>query len=257
MQLVNTQFKASYVAGAVVDGWVLPQPPARAFASGAVQKVDLIVGLNGRELSAFRIVAATGAKNSPRQEKSEGAAQAIRRLAETAHPLYGGWTDAAITYYIFKAMIDRDLAIDQATNDMLVACPIGAMAALTSAKGRKVFVYKFDRTIPGRGESTLGAFHSLEVPYVFSAFHDRAWRWLPFTGADNRLSSVIETYWTNFAKTGTPNSPGAPDWPVWENGGGNYLEFDQNGAPVSQHHFAPSFCDLSLDRLHKQLSNGN
>lgn len=257
MQLVNTQFKAPYAAGAVVDGWVLPQPPARAFASGAVQKVDLIVGLNGREMSAFRVVAATRAKNSPRQEKSEGAGQVIRRLAEAAHPFYGGWTDAAIIYYFSKAVIGGDLAMDQAANDMLVARPIGAVAALTSVKGGKVFVYKFDRTILGKGESRLGAFHSLEVPYVFNAFHDRIWRWLPFTGADDRLSSVIETYWTNFAKTGTPNSPGAPNWPVWQNGGGNYLEFAQNGAPVPQHHFAPSFCDLSLDRLPKRLSNSN
>ena len=35
---------------------------------------------------------------------------------------------SAIT--LFKALFDRTLAIDQATNDLLVACPIGAQAAL-------------------------------------------------------------------------------------------------------------------------------
>jgi len=257
MQLVNTKFKGASLTSLIVDGWVLPQPPARAFASGAVQKVDLMVGLNGRELSAFRVVAAAGAKAPPNPEKNEGAAQVIRRLAENVHPLYGGWTDAAIAIYLFKAIIDRDRAIDQATNDMLMACPIGAMATLTRAKGPNVFVYKFDRTIPGKGESTLGAFHSLELPYVFDALHDRNWRWLPFTGADDRLSSEIETYWTNFAKRGDPNSPGAPDWPAWENAGGSYLEFTPNGLAVSQQHFAPLFCDLSLDWLRKQLANSN
>jgi len=257
MQLVNTELKGPYLGNLVLDGWVLPEPPARAFASGAVQKVDLMVGLNGRELSAFRVVAASGAKISPSPEKSGGPAQAIKRLAETVRPLYGGWTDAAITLYLFKARVDRDLAIDQASNDMLMACPIGAMAALTRAQGPKVFVYKFDRTISGKGESKLGAFHSLELPYVFNALHDRDWRWLPFTAADDRLASLIETYWTNFAKTGTPNSPGAPEWPAWENGSGKYLEFAPNGAPGSQQHFAPPFCDLSLDWLRKQLAHSN
>ena len=103
----------------------------------------------------------------------------------------------------------------------------------------------------------LGAFHGLEVPYVFNALHDREWQWLPFTAADDKLANLIETYWTNFAKTGNPNSAGAPDWPAWENGSGNYLEFTQNGAPVSQQHFAPPFCDLSPEWLRKQLSNSD
>ena len=256
-QLVNRRFNGPYPASLFVDGWVLREPPARAFASGAAQKADLMVGLNGRELSAFRVVAASGAKISPQPPKNEGAVQMMERLAESVHPLYGGWTDAAITLYLFRALFDRTLAIDQATNDLLVACPIGAQAALTRIQGRKVFVYKFDRTIPGKGERTLGAFHGLEVPYVFSALHDREWQWLPFTAADDRLASLIETYWTNFAKTGNPNSAGAPDWPAWENGSGSYMEFTQNGMPVSQPHFAPPFCDLSPEWLRKQLSNSN
>jgi para-nitrobenzyl esterase len=257
LRLANTQLKGRYLGNLVLDGWILPEPPARAFASGAIQKVDLMVGLNGRELSAFRVVAASGVKTPPTPEKSAGPAQVFKRLAETVHPLYGGWTDAAIALYLFKELFGRDLAIDQASNDMLMACPIGAMAALTRAQGPKVFVYKFDRTIPGKGETNLGAFHSLELPYVFNAMHDRDWRWLPFAAADDKLASLIETYWTNFAKSGDPNSPGAPHWPGWERGSDNYLEFARNGAPVAQQNLAPPFCDLSLDWLRKQLANSN
>ncbi len=240
-----------------MDGWVVTTPPARAFASGAIPKVELMVGLNGRELSAFRVVAAARAKPVPKQENRGGPAQVIERLAEAMHPLYGGWTYSALSIYLLKALHDRDRAIDQASNDIVVACPLGAMAALTRAQGPRVFVYKFDRTIPGKGEATLGAFHSLEVPYVFNALHDRTWRWLPFTAADERLSGLIETYWTNYAKTGDPNSPGTPAWPAWENGSGNYLEFAPNGAPFAQPHFAPPFCDLSVDWLRKSLLNSN
>jgi len=257
MQLANAQSKGMYPGNAILDGWVLSEPPAKAFASGAIQKVDLIVGLNGRELSAFRVVAAAGSKVAPEPEKGGGLGQAVKGLADTVHPLYGGWTDAAITLYLLKAIVNRERAIDEASNDMLVACPSGAMAGFTRAQGGKVFVYKFDRTIPGKGESALGAFHGLEIPYVFNALRDRTWRWLPFTAEDQKLAGVIETYWTNFAKTGSPNSAGAPDWPAWENGSGNYMEFAPNGTAASAQDFAPTFCDVSLDRLRRQILNSN
>jgi len=49
--IVASRYKNFDPNGAVVDGWLLPQSPARAFASGKIQKVDFLVGLNGRELS--------------------------------------------------------------------------------------------------------------------------------------------------------------------------------------------------------------
>jgi carboxylesterase type B len=193
----------------------------------------------------------------PKQASSGGPAQLVKRLTEAMHPFYGGWTYTAIAMYLLKAIFSRELALDQATNDIVVACPLGAMAALTRAQGPKVFVYKFDRTIPGKGESKLGAFHSLELPYIFNAFHDRTWQWLPFTEADEKLAETIETYWTNFAKTGDPNSPGVPVWPAWKNSSNDYLEVTPNGSPVSARDFAPPFCDLSPDWLRKNLLNSN
>ncbi len=244
-----------YTGPNVVDGWVLPVPPAQAYASGAAQKVDLLVGLNGRELSAFRVVGAAAAKPAAKQDsKGGGASAALGKLADTAHPLYGGWTWFAIAKYIGQPIFNRDAAIDQASNDILMACPIGALAQLTGATGRKVFVYRFDRSIPGKGESTLGAFHSLEIPYVFNAFHDASRAWLPFTDADFKLSGTIETYWTNFAKSGDPNGSGTPSWPQWNSGDEGYLEFSPTAEPIAQRHFSPSFCYLSLDRLHQGLA---
>ena len=243
-----------YIASNILDGWVIPELPAVAYASGAAQHVDLIVGLNGRELSAFRLLAAAAAKQASKPQAGGSASGAISNLAATTRPLYGAWTYAAIAKYVSEAIVNRDRGIDQASNDMLMACPIGALATLAGATGRNVFVYKFDRSIPGKGEAELGAFHGLEIPYVFNAFHDPSWRWLPFTDVDFRLSAEMETYWTNFAKTGDPNSYGIPAWPVWKSGTEGYLEFSPQAAPTAQKGFSPSFCYLSFDRVRKELA---
>jgi para-nitrobenzyl esterase len=127
------------------------------------------------------------------------------------------------------------------------------MATLVHAAGQKAFVYRFDRTIPGKGAADLGAFHSLELPYVFRAFEDPTWRWLPFASADSRLSAAIQAYWTQFAKTGDPNSEGLPSWPAWSNDDEPFLEIGAGADLAARRDFSPVFCHLSPDRLRERL----
>src|SRR5208283_5092351 len=117
-QTVKTQFKGFDPFAPLVDGWVLPQSASKAFGSGTIQKVDLLAGLNGRELSAFRVAAAMAAKQNAAQGKGGGAGEAVKKLADTARPLYGGWTDAAIGLYLVEILMHHDVAIDQASNDI-------------------------------------------------------------------------------------------------------------------------------------------
>lgn len=253
MRLANAAGR--YAPSGPVDGWIIPEAPAKAFASGAAQKIDLIVGLNGRELSAFRLMAAAIAAKQPAKPKSNASpSDGIKNLAGSAHTLYGEWTWAALAKYLSAAIVERDAAIDQGSNDMLIACPIGALATLTTATGFRTYVYRFERAIPGKGAATLGAFHGLEIPYVFNAFQDRSWRWLPFSDADHALSRVMETYWTNFAKTGDPSGDGVPPWPAWKNGSEDFMEFTPQAQAVAQHSFAPPFCYLSPDRVRKGIA---
>lgn len=244
----QAQFAALDTRSPIIDGWLLPQAPSRTFATGAMQKADLLIGLNGREFSAFRIVQSGSAVKAP------SPTAALRALADQAHPLYGNWTDLAIAYYFGKMMVNHDAGVDQATNEMFAACPIGALSTLVTAAGQKAYIYQFDRSIPGKGEADLGAFHSLEIPFVFDAFQDPLWQWLPFTATDHNLSQVMQSYWTNFAKTGNPNGPGLPNWPAWTNAGEPYLEFDRSGQAVPQHDFSPPFCHLAPERIKRQLT---
>jgi para-nitrobenzyl esterase len=254
-RLVATQFKGYDPNAAIVDGWVLPQSPAKAFASGKIEPVDLLVGLNAREFAAFRVGAAAATKKLPPNAPQPGFSEKFKQFADVARPLYGNWTDLAVATYTVRILLHGSPAIDQASNDILVACPVGAEAALATSAGQRAFVYRFDRSVPGKGESELGAFHSLELPYVFGTFQTRAFGWLRFTSTDHKLSQIIETYWTNFAKFGDPNGQGLPPWTPWNAGQEPYLVFSENGEAVPQQSFSPIYCHLSPDRLKQQLGN--
>jgi para-nitrobenzyl esterase len=44
----------------------------------------------------------------------------------------------------------------------------------------------------------------------------------PLNAQQLQLSSTMQHYWTNFAKFGTPNSPSAPLWQVFNPLAGNF-----------------------------------
>jgi para-nitrobenzyl esterase len=254
-RLIASQFKGYDPNASVVDGWVLSQSPAKAFASGAIQKVDLLAGINAREFSAFRLAAEAAQKKSGQPANKAGFGEQIKQFANATRPLYGNWTNIAVAMYMGKMIMHGAPAVDQATNDIVMACPVGAEAALVTSAGQRAFVYRFERSVPGAGESNLGSFHALELPYVFDTFQARTWNWLSFNSTDHKLSSTMQTYWTNFAKSGDPNGPGLPGWASWSADEEPYMVFSQSGDSVPQKEFSPIFCHLSPDRLKEQLGN--
>lgn len=92
---------------------------------------------------------------------------------------------------------------------------------------RPAYIYRFDRELPGDDN---GAFHSAELWYVFGTLH-RAWR--PFTAEDRALSHRMINYWTNFMKSGDPNSEGLPRWDPYTSANPAEMRFHlQDDAPL-------------------------
>jgi para-nitrobenzyl esterase len=63
----------------------------------------------------------------------------------------------------------------------------------------------------------------------------------------------MEEYWTNFAKTGTPNGGNLAPWPKFDVTVRGYMEFTDNG-PVSREGLRRPFCDLYVENVKRLLS---
>jgi para-nitrobenzyl esterase len=224
----------------VLDGWVLQRTPQAVFASGTQQPVGMLIGNNGREASVFR-----GASAAP--------LAVDQGPKKTLHISFGNLAAVAIAAYVIDTHTGRSAAADDWLNDALMACPSAAMATLNEADGRPSFFYQFRRSIPGKGESELGSFHSLELPYVFGALHQASWNWLPFQKLDQDLAAAIQGYWTNFAKTGDPNGGGLPQWRPYTTGADWYMEFGNDGRAHPRQGGRPTFCELDIPKLKQRL----
>ena len=208
--------------GVVVDGWVLPRPPAEVFATGRQHRVPLLAGNNSRE------------RTPPRTAPED--------LSRAMEAMYGPLAPRAVALYTTPDEVYGDAAA-QWVVDTMYRCPVVAELSWHVAAGNPVWEYQFDRAPAGR--EALGAVHGAEVPYVFGTLNSPA-------EVDRRISDAIQEYWTNFAKTGNPNGLtnglATKAWPAFTDPARFYLEFTSDG-PVPAEGLRQQYCGLYMENV--------
>ncbi|MCE5277007.1 MAG: carboxylesterase/lipase family protein [Planctomycetaceae bacterium] len=198
-------FQSGTRYGPVIDGWLIPDDPVRMFAQGRQHRVPLMVGNNSDEGTLFL-------KDIP-----------LRDLVgfRTGVRLYFG--DAAEA--ILKVFpLHEDDSTDQARNELVTVAafvvPSRFAARSMTHAGAAAWLYQFSRVPPGLVETKMGAFHGLDIAYVFGhANGDK------FDSTDREMSESIMAYWINFANTGNPNAPYLPHWPAYDAVNDQYMDF--------------------------------
>jgi len=202
----------------ILDGVVLPEGPAAAFAAGRELKVPYIAGGNSWEASLFPT-------NTP---------------LDRAGPL----RDKLIAGYGAPANL-QNVQWDLSTEAAVIE-PDRLLARLHVKNGQKAWAY-FDSYIPASQRSALhGLSHGGELMYVFGTLpdHDRVQgaRTIPAaTAEDHKISSALTNAWTNFAKATDPSTPAAP-WPTYSLTSDTVEEFGADGV-----HARPEFHKTTLD----------
>jgi para-nitrobenzyl esterase len=225
--------KSKHVFGTfTADGWVFPLAPVDAWSTGREHRVPLIVGSNGVEFPVLES-----------REALRGEISAFfGDLAPRALALYGlsGNGPAAPPDPVYGD------ASDQWGSD-LFRCPSVVHGAWHSETGNPVWEYEFDRAIPPNSKVS----HSSELSYVFGNLYSSGSQAGAFVEADRRLSGVIQAYWTNFARTGSPNGPGLAQWPGYDARGRSYLAFTEAAEEVAMRDQRGPFCDLFRELMSK------
>jgi len=221
-----------------VDGKVLPQSPAEVFATGKQLQTPLIIGINAREFGG-----PPNAAEVKKQIESE-----YGDLAAKALPLYGITTapDGKVSQAAPDALYGNAGA--QLATDTTFRCPSMVVADWNSKAGVATYQYQFSRGIPGHPE--IGAIHASEVVYVFGNLDAQRPTRPNYQDADYAISKVMQEYWTNFAKTGSPNASDLPAWPQYQADTRKYLEFTDNG-PVAGTELRRAQCDVFAESLKK------
>jgi para-nitrobenzyl esterase len=197
--------------GPDIDGKVLLRQPAEIFSKGNESAIPLLYGVTTREF---------GGNASPDELRTtiRLAAGAFADKALTAYGLSNGGTGATDAKY--------GTAADQWSADMIFRCPAATQGAWHTAAHYPSYEYEFNHAIPG--QEAQGAVHSSDLPYVFGFFPKTGNIAGKFGETDFALANIIEIYFTNFAKTGNPNSAGSPVWPPLGESG-SYIQFQQDG----------------------------
>jgi para-nitrobenzyl esterase len=215
--------------GIIVDGWVLPEAPAAVFAAGRQAHVPLLVGNNSRERTP----------PAPTSEELNAAMLAMfGPLAARAQKLYSSESDRLYGSIAAQWVVDT-----------MYRCPVAAQLDWHAKAGNPAYEYQFDRAAPGR--EAQGAVHGAEVPYVFGALAAGG-RGPQYNDTDRDLSAAIQSYWTNFAKSGNPNGRGLPAWPQFDATSRRYLEFTDNGPRPAEALRGP-YCALYVENVQRLM----
>jgi para-nitrobenzyl esterase len=213
----------------VVDGWVIPDDPARLFAAGKFHHVALLAGTNADE--------GTLLGGPP--------VQTVAQYRTWAAEKVGAFADRLLTLYPASADAEAHAAAAQSSGDLLFLYGTRSVLRAASKANPNAFQYQFTRVNGVGRQLHWGAFHASEISYVWQTLPDSAYGTQAsfigdfsvnpdtYNGQDTKLSQAMSGAWVAFAKTGSPNGPGLAHWPAFA-GKESYMEFgDQIAAKES------------------------
>jgi para-nitrobenzyl esterase len=192
-----------------VDGTLLTQTIGAAFASGEFNRVPVISGTNHDEYRLF-VALDYDLVGNPIETSAE--------YDTAVDALWGGLATDVIALYPFASYPFGGEALGASGTDGIFSCPARNADQLLS-QYVTTYAYEFnDENAPppqsafgGYLTFPLGAFHTAELQYLFKGV-DVFGLPVSLSHKQVQLSDAMVSYWTQFAKTGNPNSSAAPAW---------------------------------------------
>jgi para-nitrobenzyl esterase len=198
-----------------LDGQLLTGQMEQVFERGEQAPVPLIVGANSYEGVLLR--------------------KALHISANEVERAAGQQYDELSAMYPPQLIMTDGFLADHIWGDAHFVEPARMIARTTARRGPPVYHYSFDFQ-PPLLRLLGGSPHGLEVAYALGTLR----KIVPFPlnvlmhRHNQTVSQLMMAYWTNFAKTGNPNSGGELEWPRFRQGGEETLVFGNSGLDVER-----------------------
>jgi para-nitrobenzyl esterase len=191
----------------LVDGTVVPDEPGILFERGEQHDVPFIGGGNSYDGS---VMAGSGFTT---EAYLESWGEQVARLR---------------TLYADDFAVSPDLGVSRLFGERRYLLSARVLAKNMSRVSSPGYLYYFSFVPAARRSASPGAPHAAEVELLFGR-----------AGADDdgdpqaeEVGETMRTYWINFARTGDPNGPGLPQWPVYDEAADRWLVIDET--PVAR-----------------------
>jgi para-nitrobenzyl esterase len=181
---------------AIVDGWVVPEQPAKIFEEGKQSHIPVLVGSNADEATVF----------------GHNDVKTVDQYQKYLREDTGNYADQEFQAYPAASDADVPARYLQLENDSF-AYGAYSIARATTRAGQKAYLYYFSYVETGK-RAPLGAYHGQELKFLSDSFPSDWER----SQDDEKLGEAIRTYWTQFARTGDPNALGLPEWAAYDAG---------------------------------------
>ena len=193
-----------YDFGPVVDGAVVPGHPFDPVAPAMSRDIPVLVGGVKDEMAIYlapddKVWERRLSEDELRQRVAKVAGDATDRVIATYRRLY---PNASPADRLISTLTDSNFRI----RSLLLAERKAALG------GAPVWLYSFDWETPVF-EGRLKAYHALDVPFVFDT--------IDAVGATDRgreaheLARRMSSTWAAFARSGNPDNPAIPHWPMY------------------------------------------
>ncbi|XP_040860581.1 bile salt-activated lipase [Ochotona curzoniae] len=229
----------------VVDGDFLPDDPINLYENAA--DIDYLAGTNDMDGHLFASVDVPVINKSSKDMSDEDFYKLVRGFTVTkgtagAEAVYNAYTES---WAQDSSQENKKRTVVDIETDILFLIPTEVALAQHRSHARTGQTYWYLFSHPSRMPiypSWMGADHADDLQYVFGKPFSSP---LGYRAQDRTVSKSLIAYWTNFARTGDPNtgtSEVPAHWEPYTLENGNYLEINKQTSKDSRgQYLRPSF----------------